>query len=150
MHVVATFKSPAWRVAYVNRTTKEQRLQPSERAQLLAQQQEQAEQYFEMELLVTTYNRPENDLQKNARSIWKLALLDDRGNRVSPIEVKRDRRPPAVIRSYFPQLDHFAIAYVVRFPKTISILRPDAAQFSLRISGARGAVELVWRNQRSL
>ena len=145
LHAVAIFKSPEWRTSRVDRRVRLERQGPAVRNTLLAQERQQSEAAYEVTLLVSTYNRRENDLNKGERSIWKLALIDDRGNRVAPFEVERDRRPRDVIRSDFPLYGDFAQAYIVRFRKGVNILRSDAKHFSLRIASVRGATELFWR-----
>ncbi len=145
LHAVAIFKSPEWRTAMIDRRARLERLSTADRSSLLAQEKQQADKFYEVTVLVTTYNRRENDLHKGPRSVWKLALMDDQGNRVVSTEAKRDRRPLDVIRSEYPQYGDFAQAYLVRFPKTIDILRTAARYFSLRIAGTRGATELFWR-----
>jgi hypothetical protein len=144
IEVHATFKSPEWRTAYVARVAKLQSLQEEERAALLEAQKQAAAKHHEFELLVSTYNPKENDLQKGARSQWRIVLADDQGNEVTPANVKRDRRPRAVIESLFPTVPDFAEAYEVKFPRDAEVLRPDAKKFTLTLSGVRGAVKMVW------
>jgi hypothetical protein len=144
MEVHAVFKSPEWRAAFVERSAKLGKLTPSARAALLEAQRQEASEHHEVHLLVSTSNRRENDLQRGPRSIWRLALIDDRGNEVEPLHIRRDRRPRSVIAAEFPELGDFATAYIVRFPRDIDLLRPDAQRFSLTMASARGGVELVW------
>lgn len=148
LSVHATFKSPAWRAAYVEHMARNQRLPGNERQMLVEQSQKAvSEGPYEVELLVTTYDWRENDLNKGERSIWRIALVDDRGNEVEPVSIQRDRRPREVVRAEFPDLDDFAVPYIVRFPRTIEVLRPDARKFSLKMASSRGAVELVWQGR---
>ena len=53
-----------------------------------------------------------------------------------------------MIREYFPKFDDFDVPYIVRFPRTINVLRSGAKQFSLRMSSAHGALEVVWLEAR--
>jgi hypothetical protein len=144
----ATFKSPAWRAAHVDYLATKQNLSPEARQRLQAEQIKVAEQEpYELQLLVTTNDFRQNDLHRGERSIWRLALVDDRGNQVEPIEVKRDRRPIDVIRAEYPDMGDFATAYIVRFPRTVEVLRPDASKFSLEMASVRGGVDLVWNDR---
>lgn len=143
--VYATFKSPAWRAAYVDYLATTQRLPANKRAELVAAQREASSSAHEVMLMVTTHDRRENDLDKGERSIWRLALVDDQGNEVEPMEVIRDRRPAGVIRAEYPELGDFAVPYIVRFPPTLAVLRDDASRFSLKMSSPRGLVEMVWQ-----
>jgi hypothetical protein len=147
-HIHATFKSPEWRTAMVAYQTDLERLSPSQRARLLEAEKQSAAAGYEIELLFATHEARENDLNKGERSMWRITLSDDRGGEVEATKIERDRRPPGVIRSLFPEMDDFDRAYIVHFPRTIELLREGASQFSLRVSSPRGATELVWRAAR--
>lgn len=144
LEVDATFKSPEWRAAYVAERAKRERLPADAHAELLASEQQEANDYYDVQLIVATYDERENDLQKGERSVWRLALIDDQGRQVTPISIKRDRRPAEIVRAYFPAMNPLAQAYIARFPKDAGLLREGASKFTLRMSSARGAVELVW------
>lgn len=145
LEVYATYKSPEWRVAYVDMLAHRMELSADKRAELLHEQRQQAAEFHEFEVLVSTYVSRENDLQKGEDSIWRVRLSDDQGNEATPISVRRDRTPREVIRDIYPVVPDFSEAYVVRFPASVALLRPDATSFSLRIGGSRGAVSLEWR-----
>lgn len=144
IEVHATFKAPEWRAAYVSERAKRERLPADDHAELLAAEQQDAGDYFDVQLIVATYDQRENDLQKGDRSLWRVALIDDRNHQITPISIKRDRRPDEAIRAYFPAMNDFTEAYLARFPKEAAVLREGASRFTLRLSSARGAVEIVW------
>jgi hypothetical protein len=145
LEVYATFKSPAWRVAYIDRAARREGLSDSARHARVEQAKKQAAERYEFTLLVTTYDFRENDLQKGERSVWRLLLVDAQGNAVAPAKITIDRRARDVIRAEFPQMGDFARAYTVTFPRDIDVLADGAQQFSLRMASSRGGVELVWR-----
>jgi hypothetical protein len=148
LEVHATYKSPEWRAALVARRAELGELPDSERAALLEQQKSEAAAHHEIVVVMSTYEGRENDLQKGKRSVWTVALVDDQGNRAEPVSIKRDRRPDDVIRAEHPHMNDFAEAYLVRFARdAVSPLHDGARTFSLRISSARGAVELVWNGR---
>jgi len=140
----ATFMSPEWRAAYVAERTKLQRLRQKDRANLTEKHTAAAKKFHEVELLLSTYEQRENDLSRGKRSMWRIWLIDGDGKQVVPVSIKKDKRPRGVINQYFPDLHDFDTAYVVRFPRTIDVLRSGGKQFSLRIASAHGAVEVVW------
>jgi hypothetical protein len=146
LEVQATFKSPEWRVAYVEMLASRLKLPAEERAKLLDEQRQQAAEFHEFEVLMSTYVSRENDLQRGPKSIWRVILSDDQGNEVTPASIARDRTALEVIREIYPVVPDFSQAYIVKFPTTIELLRPNASAFSLRIGGSRGAVALEWRN----
>lgn len=144
LDVVAVFKAPEWRAAHLARRAKLESL-PADEVQRLAEAERAADaDYYEVQLLVATYSHEQNDLQKGQDSVWRLALVDDQGNEVRPISVKRDRRPRSVIEQYYPGLDDFHQVYIVRFPKTVDLLRSDARSFSLEMAGPVARVEMTW------
>lgn len=144
LSVYATFKSPTFRTAFVAHKARRSSMTPAEKEALLAAERAASEGAYEVELLVTTWDYRENELQKGPRSLWRVALRDDRGNEVLAESIARDRRPRYTIRAEYPDLEDFAKAYIVRFPRSIELLRPNARQFSLEIASSRGGVTLTW------
>lgn len=145
LDVYATFKSPAFRSAYAARKARNANLSADEANALQGAEQAASAGAYEIQLLVTTWDYRENDLHKGPSSLWRVALNDDQGNEVVAESIVRDRRPTRMLRSEYPDMGDFAIAYVARFPRTVELLRDDATRFTLRLSSARGAVMLTWR-----
>lgn len=144
LEVHATFMSPEWRAARAERRARHSRLTTRQRAELLAAEQQAEKAFYEVQLLVSTWDERENDLSRDARSVWRVVLLDDRGNEIPVADIDRDRRPRETIFEEFPEFNDFAVAYIARFPRTVDLFAPDCKSFRLRISGPRGAVDLVW------
>jgi len=147
LDVVATFKSPEWRAAYVKYKADRNLLPPSEVAAMTAREKADAAQHYEVMLLVATYDRRINELQKGARSIWRVALVDASGSEIVATEIRRDRRPRSEIAEDFPDLGDFHQPYVARFPRTVNLLRPGAHRFSLKVTSSQAGVELVWADR---
>jgi len=144
MDLSAVFKSSEWRAAHAARDAEHRRLAGDARTQLIAQAQAEAAGPYEVELLMTTWDRRENDLDRGKRSVWHVVLVDEQGNEVAPIEIIKDKRPAFTVRAEFPALGDFATAYIARFPRTAPLLGPSAKLVRLRLSGERGGVELAW------
>jgi hypothetical protein len=140
----ATLKSPEWRLAHAVDEADARRLEGEARQQKLAQACTDVQGPYEIELLVTTWDRRENDLDRGKRSVWRVVLIDPAGHEIEPLEIVKDKRPPFVVRSEFPALGDFATAYIARFPRTTPLLGPDIKAMRLRMSGERGGVELDW------
>src|SRR5688500_3371411 len=115
-----------------------------EKAALLAAERKAAAEHWEVELLVSTYHHRENDFQKGDKSMWRIGLIDDQGRLVRPVDIVPDRRPGSLLVTWFPDWDPFHKAFIVRFPRTVDVLRADAGRFSMRVASQRGSVELVW------
>ncbi|HWN67120.1 MAG TPA: hypothetical protein VNM90_05740 [Haliangium sp.] len=145
LEVYATFESPEWRAAHASYLAERRNMSNAARAVLLEQTRQVSETApYEVQLLVTTNDRRENDLTKGKRSVWRVVLVDPQGNEIEPLSIERDRRPREVIAAEFPHLGDFAEPYVARFPRDVALLGPDAAKLSLKMGSARGGVELVW------
>jgi hypothetical protein len=146
LDVSATFRSPEWRTAYVDFRAKREMMPATRKAELMAEQRAEDEKYYEVVLLVMTHTFRENDLQKGDRSVWRLALVDASGKEVEPSEVQSVRTPQEMLRAYYPDLQPQHEVYVARFPKEgVNIYSGGAKRFSLKMAGARGGVELIWK-----
>jgi hypothetical protein len=99
---------------------------------------------YEIELMVTTWDRRENDLDRGKKSVWHVVLVDEAGHEIEPLEIVKDKRPTFTVRSEFPALGDFAQPYIARFPRAQPILGASVRTVRLRISGERGGVEVAW------
>lgn len=144
LELAATFKSPEWRAAAAAKDARMRGLGPAARDARMAQARAEAAGPYEFELMVTTWDRRENDLDRGKKSIWRVVILDEAGNEIEPLEIVKDKRPAFAIRAEFPAFGDFATAYVVRFARTPPLLGPDVKRLRLRMSSVRGAAELVW------
>lgn len=143
----ATFKSPDWRAAHAQRDADHRGLSGAARDQVVAQAQADMTGPYEIELMVATWDRKENDLDRGKKSVWHVVLLDEQGKEIEPLEIVKDRRPTYTMREEFPQFGDFDTAYIARFPRTEAVLGPSVRAVKLRMSSERGAVELIWAAQ---
>jgi len=144
IEVAATFKTPEWRAAHAARDAEHRGLTGAARDQHLAQAQAESDGPFEFEVMVSTWDRRENDLDRGKRATWRVMLLDANGMEIAPLEIVKDRRPAFVIRTEFPAFGDFAQPYIVRFPREANVLGPNVKRVRLRLSGERGGVEVSW------
>lgn len=147
LEVHATFRSPEWRAAHAGREAAIRKLDAAARDALFAEARTAAAGDYEITLVVTTYDRSENDLHRGERSVWRLALVDDAGVETAPIKVVRDRRPLEILRAELPMLGDFAEVYVAKFPHTAAVLRDGASKVALKMWSVKGGVELVWTSK---
>jgi hypothetical protein len=147
LELSAVLTSPEWRAEFASRDAEYRKLEGGARQQRLAQAQAEMEGPWEVELLVTTWDRRENDLDRGKRSVWRVVLVDDAGNEIEPLEIVKDKRPAFTLRADFPAFGDFATAYIARFPRTAPVLGADVKQVRLRMSGSRGSVELLWASK---
>jgi hypothetical protein len=144
LDLAATFKSADWRAAHAARDADHRNLIGQARDQRLAQAQADWAGPYEIEMMVTTWDRRENDLDRGKKSVWRVVLIDDAGHEIEPLEIVKDKRPTFTIRAEFPALGDFATAYVARFPRTPPLMGPGVKAIRLRMSSERGGVEVAW------
>ena len=77
LDLAVTFKSPEWRAAHALRDADHRGLTGEVRDQRLAQAQAEMAGPYEVELMVTTWDRRENDLDHGKRSVWRVVLVDE-------------------------------------------------------------------------
>jgi len=147
----AVFKSPQWRCAHTVRDVSLRHLEGAQLEAAFAQAHAESAGPYEVELIVTTWDRRMNDLDRGKRSVWRVVLVDDAGREIEPIEILKDKRPSGVLRAEFgPATDphtinDFAVAYIARFPTTTPLLGPTARSLRLRMTSEQGGVEVDWR-----
>lgn len=142
--LVATFKSAEWRAAYARHDADLRGLVGAGREQRIAQARAEVAGPYELEVMVTTWDRRENDLDRGKKSVWRVALIDENGQEIEPLEIVRDRRPAFVVRAEFPALGEFATPYIARFPRTTPLFGPEAKRVRLRMTSTRGSLEVDW------
>lgn len=146
--VTATFESWDFRWAYVVRYVQDYRLTIDQRKKLLEKALDETRQRHQFFVALYGGERRYNDLTK-PNSAWIVRLIDDTGNETAPQEIVAIKKPNALERQYFPYNTVFRQAFRIRFPRaqpdgrpTIS---PQAKWFGLRVAGAQGNSELVWK-----
>jgi hypothetical protein len=143
--LAVTLKSPEWRASHAVHDAELRGLTGAARDQQIAQARAEVAGPFEFEVMLTTWDRRENDLDRGKKSVWRVVLIDESGQEIEPLEIVKDRRPTFVVRAEFPSLGEFAMPYLVRFPHTAAIFGPAAKQVRLRMSSPRGGLEVAWK-----
>jgi hypothetical protein len=150
IYLNATYKTPSFRDAYVERYAKSLELEPDYRAALAEREREVSERFNEFFITVYTPEAAWDDLDR-ADSVWRLYLETGEGERLSPVSVTR-AAPAAVsvLRELFPYFDPWSTAYIVKFPRySHAGLSPvpseDTGSIRLVVTGILGKGELEWR-----
>mgnify|MGYP001812084025 FL=1 len=146
--VSATFESWEFRWAYVVRYAYDYSLAPEARDQMLQASLASSRQEHRFFVTLSGMDFKESNLAGKT-SAWRVLLIDPEGNQTVPVLMERVRRPTAVDRVYFPQVNPYRQTFRLTFPavdqdgrKTI----PDGAEFVvLRFTGARGRADLRWK-----
>jgi hypothetical protein len=142
--LAAVFRSPEWRVAYAAREAEHRGLAANA---LQPQACANAAGDYEVEILLVTYDRNMNDLDRGKKSVWTVRLLDDKNNEIAPLDIVKDKRPLPALQGDFPVVDDLfrPIAYIARFPKASALLGSTHA-ITLRLSTSIGSVDVTWED----
>ena len=150
--VSATFESWEFRWAYVVRYAYDYSLEPEARDEMLQASLASSRQEHRFFVTLSGMDFKESNLAGKT-SAWRVLLIDPEGNQTVPVLMERVRRPTAVDRVYFPQVNPYRQTFRLTFPavdadgrKTI----PDGAEsIILRFTGARGRADLRWQLRAS-
>jgi hypothetical protein len=146
--VGATFESWEFRWAYVVRYSHDYSLTPQARDEMLDASLSSSRQEHRFFVTLSGLDFRESNLAHKS-SAWRVLLIDPEGNQTSPILMERVRRPTAVDRVYFPQVNSFRQTFRLTFAAVDADGRqtiPDGAEFVvLRFTGARGRADLTWK-----
>jgi len=148
LSVVATYRGPSFKSAYSDYYARSFALSDSQKAGLLRKDRQALGQYSEFLLSVHTSEARLNNLDSK-KSPWKIYLSDSNGTRAEPLSVVKVERSDPVRGEFFPYIDLWSTAYVLRFPRHIGpdgtvLPSRDAAFIKLTISSVLGQVELKW------
>ncbi len=104
---------------------------------------DQSSQYTEFMFYAYTPEKESNDFS-NANSIWKIFLINKRGERLEPVDIRKITEVTPVIRELFPYVNpYYGSFYSIRFPREEG--RSDGSDTCrLIFAGILGRAELVW------
>jgi hypothetical protein len=147
LQVHATFYSADFAAAFVAENAHLFKLPAAERANLARKMEEERNKTHTFFISAETSDYRWNDFDRS-ESIWRIALLNDRGEQVSTVDIKRPRDITATLMELFPFIGGFSRVYTIRFPSRLPDGRPllgaDANKAILRFSGPLGCGELSW------
>ncbi len=137
----ATYRSAAFRDAYVDEYARRYLLSEPARDEMNAREHAEAERYHELFFAAYTGETRWNDFSKRT-SIWKLRLFDDQGAYVEPLVVSKIPDDDPITRAFYPQFTPWTRGYLVKFP------RPGLSEASktlrLQVASAIGAAEMTF------
>ncbi|MBI2411667.1 MAG: hypothetical protein HYV24_00450 [Deltaproteobacteria bacterium] len=149
LYASATFKSTAFRDAYIERYVKGNQLDEGYANALRERESELSEKFNEFFFTAYTPDDKWNDFAETD-SIWKVYLEDDKGARLSPVSIAKLDASDPLLREFFPYMDLWSSAYSIKFPKysetgTEPIPGADTKSMRLIVTGVLGKGELTWK-----
>lgn len=144
----ATYKTLEFRESYSNEYINAFMLHGDKRDMLMMAEMEAPKNYHEFFFSVHTPNIEWSDLEKKD-PLWALYLLNDAGERVSPLDIKRVKeKGPGVVR-FYPYFTEWSVGYIVKFPINLpdgrEFMTSDTEYIKLVLTGSPGKGELVWK-----
>jgi len=149
LFVYATYKSWPLREAYVEEYARRYQMDDNQKEKLKEKEMGLDEKFNEFFIAVYTPDEKWNDFDRPL-SIWKIYMEDEKGERLSPIEIKKVDADSPLVREFYPYLDLWSSTYIVKFPKYIitgeePFPGKDTNYFRLKITGVVGNAVLEWQ-----
>ncbi len=143
--LVATYRGAAFREAYRDYYALSFGLTEKDRARLQKEDQMAGRKYSEFFLSVHTSEEAYNNLEARG-SPWRIYLVDSTGKRVEPLSIDRLERIDPLRAEFFPYVDLWSTAYVLRFPYQggKGVPSENASYIKLVIKSVLGEVEMTW------
>jgi hypothetical protein len=139
-----TFQTMPFREARVSRIAQFKYLPKPRVEELLAKERAEAEQFHEFFLGVHVNDYRFDDFDQDD-SIWRVVLLTP-SMEVEPLSIERIGRADLNVRTIYPYMGVFWVAYRVRFPKATPEGKPvipdTATHVHLRLASTLGHAEL--------
>ena len=84
--------------------------------------------------------------------MWKLYLVNDDGDRVTPLGIRRVKSKDAFTPHFYPYVTPWKTVHIVTFPNYVGegvrkkrLVTDDTKTVSLLITGLVGTTEMVWQ-----
>jgi hypothetical protein len=143
----ATLQSPAWRFAKAARDRSYSGQSDSDFNKTIDDDKKDAEQNIRVGIVVTTWDRRENNLARGELAAWHVALSDDSGHTWTPTSIVQDRRSEHILRADYPAFRDFSSVYVATFDGKTKAFGAGAKKLTLRVYGSRGGLDVEWQSQ---
>lgn len=150
--ITATWKSPAFNKAYLEEYARIKSLREGEKKVKEGVQAELAEDFTEFFFYAATPEKAENDFNRR-NSLWSIFLLDRKGNRIDPTEIRRIEKITPHIVGFYPYVNqYYGNCYSLKFPplqgEDAGARRGEGNLFPLKLifASVLGTVELKWED----
>lgn len=139
LKIVCTYKSSRFKDAYVKEYSRIYLLPSEAREQKAQLMKEMSAEETEFSFYAYTADFDANDFSR-AESSWKVFLLDDKGNQVHPIEIRRINKITPLVEEFYPYINPYhGKFYTIRFPH-----QPEGEKIKLVFTSVLGTITLEW------
>ena len=145
IQISATYKGNVFNKAYLDEYARMYNLTETEKEKRSDLQAGFASDFREFLFYAYIPDKEANDFEK-PNSIWKIFLLDEKGNRVEPLEIRKIEKITPVIEEFYPYINkYYGMFYSVKFPPVPGGAADDTTgRMRLLFTGVLGKVELAW------
>jgi hypothetical protein len=145
-HIGVTLRSPEFNQAYLQEYARLYQLNAEERKTREELQAAALSEFTEFIFYAYIPNRVSNDFDRR-ESIWSIFLINGKGEKIAPAEVKRIDPVTPVVTEFFPYINpYYGMAYRLRFSQEQKDGLGDGA-LKLIFAGVIGKVELEYPGQ---
>ncbi len=145
--VSATYRSWEFRQAWVQRYADDYRLTP-EKVEALVEEQRVAHDSSHEFIVTATANKPKWADFTRKDTPWTIALVNDVGGEVAPMDIEKLDPGPEML-AYYTTITIYRNTFLFNFPRSgpggQDVLDPSIGSFSLLFTGALGRAELTWK-----
>jgi len=142
LQVAATYKSKAFRRAYVEKYSRDYRLAPQAAEKMLADEMAGAEENWEFLAAVAAPSDKKNDLAAQD-SAWKIYLETGDGRRMEPFEIRPVKKKTAQLEAFYPYVTPWTRVYQIRFRPGNHVLTSE--RINLILTGVLGSARLSFK-----
>jgi hypothetical protein len=144
VHISATYKSPSFNKAYLDEYGRLYEPSSEQRQQKESAQSVLASEFTEFFIYAYIPDMDSNDIDKPT-SIWSVYLVDGKGQRINPIDIRRFKKITPVMEAFFPYLNpYYGVLYSIKFPPLAGVDTNGPVHFKLYFQSVLGKVELNW------
>ena len=145
-HISATYQNPEFKRASLNEYSRIYHLREGEMKKREDLQKGMASDIAEFIVYAYVPDKASNDFDRRG-SIWTVFLVNEKGDRIDPMELRRIEPITPVIREFFPYINpDYGIAYRLRFP-LLNHPRGDFQTLKLVFASVIGHVELKFEGR---
>jgi hypothetical protein len=146
-HISATFQSPEFSRAYLDEYSRIYHLREGEGKRREDIQKGMVSDFAEFIFYAYIPEKASNDFDKRG-SLWTVFLVNEKGDRIDPVELRRIDPITPLITEFFPYIHpHYGMAYRLRFPSLNYDSGGDFRTLKLVFASVIGEVELKFEGR---
>jgi hypothetical protein len=145
-HISATYQNPEFHRAYLKEYSRIYHLREDESKKREDSRKGSASDVIEFIFYAYIPDKASNDFDRRG-SIWTVYLVNEKGDRIDPMELRRIEPITPVVTEFFPYINpYYGITYRLRFP-LLNHSGGDLRTLKLVFAGVIGTVELKFEER---